>query len=397
MSRDLVIDADTHYYETLDCFTRHADPALVERGPHWRTDSNGKQKLFVGDKPFTFFTDPSWKLMPPAGSLADFLRRGIHKPGVDGDDGVEISKPDPAYVSDRDARLALLDQQRLDATLLFPTLGITVEHFMTDDVEATYASLRSFNDWLDEQWGFNYKGRLISPPMMSLLDVDRAVEELERVLAMGARMVHLRPGPQGNRSPADPVFDPFWARLNEARIPVAFHAAESGYNQRFSTAFGENPNPSSHTISAWQWTNTFGDRPIMDTISALIFGNLFGRFPNLNVASIENGSVWVDYLLTVMDKMKGMGRNGLWQGGYFKGKPSEVFKRHVFVSPFFEEDLEALVDRIGASRVLFGSDHPHIEGLSDPVTFEESVSSRSDEERRMIMGGNASALLGLAA
>ena len=40
------------------------------------------------------------------------------------------------------------------------------------------------------------------------------------------------PGPMGNRSPADPVFDPFWARVNEARIPVTYHIGEPGFLKR---------------------------------------------------------------------------------------------------------------------------------------------------------------------
>ncbi len=39
------------------------------------------------------------------------------------------------------------------------------------------------------------------------------------------------------------------------------------------------PNPPSHHQSAFQWTFLYGDRPIMETIGALVLHNLFGRFP----------------------------------------------------------------------------------------------------------------------
>ena len=115
--------------------------------------------------------------------------------------------------------------------VLFPTLAVCVEHFMKENPERTYLNVRAFNRWLDEDWGFGTGGRIYGVPLMSLLDVDAAVAELEWVLDRGARFIHLRPGPQGGHNPADPIFDPFWERVNEAAHNVAFHISESGYNE----------------------------------------------------------------------------------------------------------------------------------------------------------------------
>jgi predicted TIM-barrel fold metal-dependent hydrolase len=134
----------------------------------------------------------------------------------------------------------------------------------------------------------------------------------------------------------------------------------------------------------------------MDTIAALVFGNLFGRFPNLRVASVENGSLFVPYLMAVMDKMGGMGRNGPWPGGRIREKPSAIVRRHVFVSPYHEEDIPALVRAVGASQVLFGSDYPHPEGLAEPAQFAECIAELSADDQRMILRDNALGLLGRA-
>ena len=56
---------------------------------------------------------------------------------------------------------------------------------MMDDPDQMYANFRAFNRWLEEEWGYGTDGRIFSPPLLSLLDVDRAVEELDRVLAAG--------------------------------------------------------------------------------------------------------------------------------------------------------------------------------------------------------------------
>lgn len=132
----------------------------------------------------------------------------------------------------------------------------------------------------------------------------------------------------------------------------------------------------------------------MDTLAALIFGNLFGRFPGLRVASIENGSLFVPYLMRVMDKMGGMGRNGPWLGGRIREKPSEILKRHVLVSPYHEEDINALVEEIGSSQVLFGSDFPHPEGLAEPRQFFHEIASLEKADVRRIMRDNARGLVG---
>ncbi len=100
--------------------------------------------------------------------------------------------------------------------------------------------------------------------------------------------------------------------------------------------------------------------------------------------------------------MKGMGRNGPWPGGYVEGKPSEVFKRHVYVSPHhYGEDLAGLVKLIGVERTLFGSDFPHAEGMSAENDYHDKAGEfaaklgDSDTETRQVMRDNGMRLLGL--
>ena len=131
----------------------------------------------------------------------------------------------------------------------------------------------------------------------------------------------------------------------------------------------------------------------METIAALIYANLFQAFPNVRVMSVENGSLWVDYLMAAMNKMNRMGRNGPWFRGPLAEKPSDVFARHVFVSPHHEEPVADLARSIGVSQVLFGSDWPHAEGLAEPLDFADGLSSLSSAEIRLIMRDNLSGLL----
>ncbi len=383
-----LFDADNHYYEPRDCFTRHIDPALKDKAIRVEADAEGRDRIWIGGEPFTFLVNHSFTHTVRPGALREMLR--MRRYDESGEEVIEEIRP--AY-RNRDARLALMDEQGIEGCFLFPTLAVCVEHFMKDDPEQMYGNMRAFNRWLDEDWGFAFRDRIYAAPLLSLLDLDQAVEELEWVLAKGARVISLRPGPAFGRSPADPHFDPFWARVDEARVAVAFHIGESGYNEMVSTNFGEPANPSSHRQSAFQWSCMYGDRPIMDTIAALIFHNLFGRFENVRVVSVENGSLFVPYLMQVMDKMGGMGRNGPWPGGRITEKPSAILRRHVFVAPYHEEDIYELARAVGTSQIVFGSDFPHAEGLAEPRQFAEEIERMPAEDVRRIMRDNALGLV----
>ena len=53
-----------------------------------------------------------------------------------------------------------------------------------------------------------------------------------------------------------------------------------------------------------------------------------------------------------------------------------------------------LVDRFGADHVLMGTDYPFDMGTVDPLGFLDGV-GLTDEERRLVLGGNAERLLRL--
>ena len=115
----------------------------------------------------------------------------------------------------------------------------------------------------------------------------------------------------------------------------------------------------------------------------------------MKVLSVENGSIWAPYLLKVMDKMKGMGRNGPWLGGRVTGRASEIFKQHVWVNPYHEEDYKALADLIGAEHVVFGSDYPHAESVPHPdELIAHIVSQFAPPDVRRIMRENGRSLVG---
>jgi predicted TIM-barrel fold metal-dependent hydrolase len=195
------------------------------------------------------------------------------------------------------------------------------------------------------------------------------------------------PGYKGSRSFGLPEFDPFWKRVVEHDILVGLHSSDSGYDRYVNDWTGTDTEMLPFQPQAFKMLHAW--RPVEDAVSALICHGALSRFPELKVAVIENGSSWVEPLLKAMkDTYKKMPQD-------FPEDPVAVFKRQINISPFWEEDLNALADMIGEDRVLFGSDYPHPEGLAEPATYFDELKGASPERVRKIMGGNLSRLMGV--
>ena len=385
-----LFDCDHHFYETRDSFTRFMEPRFRDQAVRPVVGEDGTEVVMVGDKLLTFLLGHDlYDNAGAPGSLKEKLLL-MKKGGGDMEYGQEPIWPE---WRDRDARIERMNAQDVEGCLMFPNVAVVVEHFM-ETSEQLYANLRAFNRWLDEDWGYVYQERIFTPPMLSLRDLDLAITELDQVLADGARCIAMKAGPAYGRNPADPYFDPFWERVNEAGVSVAFHLGEVGYNEMFSTQWGEEPNPPNFDMSAWQWAHCYCDRPMMETLSAFIYANFFARFPNIQLISVEHGCEWVPYLLKRLDKMRGMGRTGPWVRGQLKERPSAIFKRHVKVTPFGEDDTVKVVEEIGTSDcIVLGSDWPHPEGLKEPIEFADRLDGLSSQQRRDILRENGLALV----
>lgn len=387
-----VFDCDTHCYEPRDAFTRYLPKEYLDRTIAPATLPDGSERILAGHRIATFNAESGmgFDFAYRPGSLKDMLKQ------MASGNPEETYQPEPMRVEyqERAPRLKLLEEQGVERCVLFPAgMALAAEHYI-QDTDALYVNLESFNRWYDETWGFNFEDRLYATAVISLRDLERGVRITEQILDAGAKVVLVPTGPAYGRSPGDPYFDPIWSRLDEAGVTIALHIMPFWYFDAISPAWGHDADPSAWRMSAWQWMNVYGERPVVETLSAFVFDNLFGRYPNLRVLVAEHGASWVPHTLSHMDKSRGMGRNGPWIGGKLDDRPSAIFKEFVRVAPYPEDDIPSLVEQLGGDDrcLVMGSDFPHAEGLADPVDFEKLLHPLAGDARRRIMRDNAEML-----
>jgi predicted TIM-barrel fold metal-dependent hydrolase len=392
-----VFDADNHLFDSVTLWRGYADKKYAElfEDDIWLADRERFLSSAIGRRAARFgeggaeaevsvaFQPGSslHKLNPYKNAKTPEEREGIIK---------EFQALAPGF-QNRDRRLEVMDIQGIEGAIMFPQADALVIHSaFPESAEKSMAAVRAYNRWVDAEWGFNYQNRIFVPAAISLMDVDLALAEVDWAIERGARGFLLPPGPLHGRSPADPVYDPFWARLNEAKIGAMVHLNYTDYAQQ-GVRYSEDPE--SHFIdgnksfTAFQWFSYWGDRPVMEMTAALIFHGLFERFPDVRIALSEQGTVWLPYTLRKMDHAFMMGRKGTFDA--VTSRPSDTFRQHFLVAPYPEENVERPLEVVGDSCLTFGSDFPHGEGLADPAEYASAMlSGLTEDQRKKLMRDN---------
>jgi predicted TIM-barrel fold metal-dependent hydrolase len=383
-----VYDADNHLYETADAFTRHLPES--HRKLFRFVEIDGRKKLVVRNSITEFIPNPTFDVVARPGAHKAFYAGA----NADGKTLRELTgepmRSIPAF-RQPDARLALLDEQGIHASLMFPTLASLIEERLLDDPTLTQIAIRAFNEWLFDEWRYDYRGRIFATPIVNPCLLDEGIADLERVIARGAKAVLLRPAPvsglRGTRSPFLPEFDPFWARIEDAGLLVALHASDSGYQRYLNT--WEGSDGAEYVAFRPQTFAAVADdgRAIQDALASAVCHGMLTRFPKVRLISVENGGSWVGHLVRNLEiAYRKMPQE-------FAEHPRDVFERNVWINPFWEDSLPGLLDVVGAERVCFGSDFPHPEGLDEPLAWREEIADLPAPDVERIMSSNLRSLL----
>ncbi|HKY15535.1 MAG TPA: amidohydrolase family protein [Microthrixaceae bacterium] len=377
-----VFDADNHLYETKDSLTRHLPDQY--RNAVQYVEVRGRTKIAIRGQLSEYIPNPTFDVVARPGAQEEYFRIG----NPEGKSYRELvgdpMKSIPAF-REPAPRIELMNELGLDQTLMFPTLASLIEERMRDDPDLIHVVIHALNEWIHEEWSFNYEDRIFTTPVISLPIVEKAIEELEWCIERGAKTVLIRPAPvpgfRGSRSFGFEEFDPFWQAVVDADILVSMHASDSGYS-RYQSDWTGPMEMLPFRPDAFR-TMTHQKRPIEDSMAAFVCHGVFTRFPTLRVAAVENGGDWVvPFLEHLEDTYRKMPHA-------FDEDPVEAFKRNVWVSPFHEDNIAGLIDAMGVEKIVFGSDYPHPEGLAEPCSYLDHLPpGLSQENIEAIMGGN---------
>jgi predicted TIM-barrel fold metal-dependent hydrolase len=406
-----VFDADNHMYETTDAFTKYL-PAEYD-GLVKYVQVNGRTKIALRNVISDYIPNPTFnKVAPPGAQELEFrIKNPSSKHSVGGrgfnltktEEGASLVGLPPKYIESPPAffnpeeRLMLMDEQKVDRAMMWPTLASLLEERLSDDPVATAVVIHALNEWMLEHWTFNFEDRIFATPVVNLSIVDEAIRELDYVVTNGARAILIRPATVPDfggrrRSFALPEYDPFWSKVEEAGILVGMHSSDDGYTRYTNDweGIGDEMTPFKKRSP---FVALVGSeyRSIRDTVYSIIGHGLATRFPKVRFMPVENGSQFVPTALKQFAKIYDK------QPEIFDEDPLVAFKRSIIIHPFFEEDVIGIVDLVGIDNVVFGSDYPHPEGMHDPTEFYDEIDELAEEDKAKLMGGNLNKLMGFAA
>ncbi|MGH7789230.1 MAG: amidohydrolase family protein [Candidatus Binatia bacterium] len=373
------VDADGHVLEPRDTWERYIEPSLRERAIRIAKDDEGVEVLLVDGRPHLSLRGRLGALGGIGMDSDDLMRVGQRSY----EDGCPLGGYDPA------ARLRVMDDERIDMALLYPTIGIAWEGMMRDAKLAT-AYTRAYNRWLVDFCSHDRR-RLVPIAHICLLDPQGAVEEVRRARAAGCAGVYLSPDPaaRGGRQFNDPALAPFWETVQELDMPIAFHVVARSESLLKPWTDGVT-DPIGQVVFGF----AFLALDVMVAFTSMMTYGLFDKYPRLRLAVLETGSNWISSWLDRLDHKSEVMR----PFSPLKLTPSEYFRRQCLISAEPDESMTApLVTHLGADYVIWASDYPHLDASFNVVgQMREKLADLPEAWQRKVLGENALRFYGLS-
>ena len=372
------VDADGHVLEPRDTWTKYIAPKFRERAIRIENDVNGDEVLLFDGKPLEVVRNRLATLGGIDMDPSEIIRPGRYFY----EDGCPPGGFKPA------ARLKVMDDERIDVALLYPTIGICWEGHVQDP-QLAHAYTEAYNRWLVDFCSHDTQ-RLVPIAHINLLDVDLAVKELARAHDAGCRGVYISPDlfARARKRFDDRSYDPFWAAAEERGLPIAFHVV---VRDQATTSYVDPYNGGG--ISFGLLNFAFLAIDVMGAFTELLSSGVLERFPRLKVAVLETGANWISAWLDRLDHKYEV----IHAVTRLKMKPSDYFRRQCLVSADPDESMTAeIVRHVGADYFIWASDYPHIDasmGVVDEIRTHLAVLPQADQDK--VLGGNALRFYGL--
>lgn len=374
------IDMDGHVVEPGDLYRRYVEPRYRDAAIEVRRERDGLNHYRVKGRPHGLFP-----VLPPA-EPGMWSRLGRLPPAQRGAAWLRELQRDwtdslPAGSLDPTERLRVMDAEGIDASLLFPTLGLSWEEDVLDDPDYTFAHLRAYNTWVAEYCSVDPR-RLLFAAHVSLRDPDACVAEIERCARAGARAVLLRAVAVGPHPPSHRHFDRVWSAIQDHDLLLALHIFAP---PRTVVNWGRQGRQSLFRKVIEVFPNLLG-------LSDLILGGVLERHPRLRLACVEQNSAWFPYLFAGMDEKA---RSPQTSDYHHSLLPSELFERQGWLTPDPHERFAFVTRHVPVHKLLFSTDYPHSESEPDVAErWRERVAGLPERQRSGFLRDNALACLG---
>lgn len=301
---------------------------------------------------------------------------------------------------DGEERRDSLDIAGISKQLVFPGLVFASRFARSKDLEVVYGGSEAMNRAMVDFCAADAQ-RLLSVGYLSLKDPVMALESAKQAIEMGVKSLWLNSDAVDGRAPSHIAYDPIWAQLEEAGVPIVLHIG-SGINmpaEYKNTGVKRELHPLSMNVE----TTSPKDLPVLHHsierwLTCMIYDGVLERFPNLKIGLIELGANWLPACLANLDL--GVSQLGRFDTGLKKLsiKPSEYMKRQVKATPLHVEDAGWVMRSVGKEMLMFNTDYPHPEGGTDPFgDFERSLDlvQASPEELDNFYAKNFEDLMGI--
>ena len=271
-----------------------------------------------------------------------------------------------------EAEVEDLDARGIDMAVV--TASTVLQGTSWADPRTDLELCRRCNDTTAE-WAARYPTRFVGSMVLPLQDVALALGELERCTRESSVRVVNAGASYNGVYLGDPAYDPFWAAVNERGLTVWIHpeGVRDPWFQRYAL-----------------WNSAGQSIEETKVMTSLIYEGVMHRYPDLKVVVAHGGGYFPHYLGR-MDRNVANRPDTVRNTG---GRPPSEFLRsfHYDTCVYDPQVLKVLLERIGADRLVMGSDYPV--GEQDPVGFVERCGV-SPPEAALICGGNAARLLGI--
>ena len=262
----------------------------------------------------------------------------------------------------------------ISSQLIFPSVGAG-RFARSKDMEVVYGGCDALNRGMADFCADD--ANLHSVGYLSLRDPKRAQRSLKLALELGINAIWIASDAIEGRAPSHIAYDPLWAMMQEAKVPVTLHIGSgqnmpsvymnTGVERVLKGNLGniETTKPKDlpvihHSIERW--------------ITCMIYDGVLERFPKLKVGIIELGANWVP--ASIMNLDMGVSLLGKFDQNLksLSLKPSEYFQRQIRVAPLHTENAGWILRNVGKDILMFNTDYPHPEGGKDPFgAYERSL------------------------